>query len=163
MRISDWSSDVCSSDLFPDAAGSRSSGAPVRPWPRTGRNSAAFRAEPALHRRLDRQRQFMPAFIRDESRPRAAGAGEIGFRLLELVARDHIVELAPAEEDRLVEQAVVRQVAVRSDEHTSELQSLMRISYAVFCLKKKKTQRLERRSNHKARTTTRIFQTHTAI
>src|SRR3546814_9651098 len=112
MRISDWSSDVCSSDLFPDAAGSRSSGAPVRPWPRTGRNSAAFRAEPALHRRLDRQRQFMPAFIRDESRPRAAGAGEIGFRLLELVARDHIVELAPADEDRLVEQAVVRQVAV---------------------------------------------------
>src|SRR3546814_1278070 len=116
----------------------------------TGRNSAAFRAEPALHRRLDRQRQFMPAFIRDESRPRAAGAGEIGFRLLELVARDHIVELAPAEEDRLVEQAVVRQVAVlhreaaadhdeaaiRSEEHTSELQSLMRISYAVFCLTK---------------------------
>src|SRR3546814_5771793 len=29
--------------------------------------------------------------------------------------------------------------AVRSEEHTSELQSLMRISYAVFCLKKKKT------------------------
>src|SRR3546814_5026803 len=28
----------------------------------------------------------------------------------------------------------------RSEEHTSELQSLMRISYAVFCLKKKKTQ-----------------------
>src|SRR3546814_2666732 len=31
----------------------------------------------------------------------------------------------------------------RSEEHTSELQSLMRISYAVFCLKKKKKQRLE--------------------
>src|SRR3546814_4189441 len=31
-------------------------------------------------------------------------------------------------------------VALRSEEHTSELQSLMRISYAVFCLKKKKTQ-----------------------
>src|SRR3546814_4109363 len=30
-------------------------------------------------------------------------------------------------------------VAIRSEEHTSELQSLMRISYAVFCLKKKKT------------------------
>src|SRR3546814_1007371 len=30
--------------------------------------------------------------------------------------------------------------ALRSEEHTSELQSLMRISYAVFCLKKKKTQ-----------------------
>src|SRR3546814_5420640 len=35
---------------------------------------------------------------------------------------------------------VVMQAAVRSEEHTSELQSLMRISYAVFCLKKKKTQ-----------------------
>src|SRR3546814_5924844 len=32
-----------------------------------------------------------------------------------------------------------RQAEVRSEEHTSELQSLMRISYAVFCLKKKKT------------------------
>src|SRR3546814_3090612 len=31
--------------------------------------------------------------------------------------------------------------AIRSEEHTSELQSLMRISYAVFCLKKNKTQR----------------------
>src|SRR3546814_5141741 len=37
----------------------------------------------------------------------------------------------------LVEQALVG--ADRSEEHTSELQSLMRISYAVFCLKKKKT------------------------
>src|SRR3546814_6777728 len=34
-----------------------------------------------------------------------------------------------------------RQRAVRSEEHTSELQSLMRISYAVFCLKKKKKQK----------------------
>src|SRR3546814_4552391 len=33
----------------------------------------------------------------------------------------------------------LRQYAARSEEHTSELQSLMRISYAVFCLKKKKT------------------------
>src|SRR3546814_8604156 len=34
----------------------------------------------------------------------------------------------------------------RSEEHTSELQSLMRISYAVFCLKKKKTQRIDRKT-----------------
>src|SRR3546814_1652309 len=34
---------------------------------------------------------------------------------------------------------LARELAVRSEEHTSELQSLMRISYAVFCLKKKKT------------------------
>src|SRR3546814_1256007 len=36
------------------------------------------------------------------------------------------------------------QAAVRSEEHTSELQSLMRISYAVFCLKKKKQQQLKK-------------------
>src|SRR3546814_5883204 len=38
--------------------------------------------------------------------------------------------------------AALRRLAVRSEEHTSELQSLMRISYAVFCLKKKKKQYL---------------------
>src|SRR3546814_948444 len=39
----------------------------------------------------------------------------------------------------------------RSEEHTSELQSLMRISYAVFCLKKKNTQKLQQRSNSQFR------------
>src|SRR3546814_1598476 len=39
--------------------------------------------------------------------------------------------------------------AQRSEEHTSELQSLMRISYAVFCLKKKKTHTESHKSNHK--------------
>src|SRR3546814_1697762 len=37
--------------------------------------------------------------------------------------------------------------AVRSEEHTSELQSLMRISYAVFCLKKKKTKKQHKQHN----------------
>src|SRR3546814_8719953 len=37
----------------------------------------------------------------------------------------------------------------RSEEHTSELQSLMRISYAVFCLKKKKINKQQRNPNHK--------------
>src|SRR3546814_2006923 len=41
---------------------------------------------------------------------------------------------------RLVEADEPRDPAVRSEEHTSELESLMRISYAVFCLKKKKAQ-----------------------
>src|SRR3546814_1312830 len=45
-------------------------------------------------------------------------------------------DLLPAHRDRLVEQAL--RLGHRSEEHTSELQSLMRISYAVFCLKKKK-------------------------
>src|SRR3546814_7182620 len=37
-----------------------------------------------------------------------------------------------------VDDAAVRRLSIRSEENTSELQSLMRISYAVFCLKKKK-------------------------
>src|SRR3546814_8599076 len=49
--------------------------------------------------------------------------------------------LKPAAPDLLSEPAIVAGIAkatMRSEEHTSELQSLMRISYAVFCLKKKK-------------------------
>src|SRR3546814_4595974 len=38
---------------------------------------------------------------------------------------------------------------LRSEEHTSELQSLMRISYAVFCLKKKKNKKIIRTKDHK--------------
>src|SRR3546814_5713863 len=56
------------------------------------------------------------------------GAAALGSDL------DEAIIFAPVEADR----------AVRSEEHTSELQSLMRISYAVFCLKKKNTE-----SDHK--------------
>src|SRR3546814_9841956 len=42
----------------------------------------------------------------------------------------------------------------RSEEHTSELQSLMRISYAVFCLKNKKTNKQKQHSLHTSQTTT---------
>src|SRR3546814_7301463 len=73
MRISDWSSDVCSSDLL------------------------RFRATTTLRR----ERTFQHHQHMD---PAASDVTETG----------------------------------RSEEHTSELQSLMRISYAVFCLKKKK-------------------------
>src|SRR3546814_5440967 len=45
-----------------------------------------------------------------------------------------------------------RPVSCRSEEHTSELQSLMRISYAVFCLKKKKKQTKDIIHNHKTNT-----------
>src|SRR3546814_7280506 len=45
---------------------------------------------------------------------------------------------AGADADDLLQDTMLRCWAARSEEHTSELQSLMRISYAVFCLKKKK-------------------------
>src|SRR3546814_4396953 len=42
---------------------------------------------------------------------------------------------------------IIAAIASRSEEHTSELQSLMRISYAVFCLKKKKKQKTKEHTN----------------
>src|SRR3546814_7321051 len=54
----------------------------------------------------------------------------------------------------LAEQAEQRQRADRSEEHTSELQSLMRISYAVFCLTKKNTQHTTNRQTTPTQATT---------
>src|SRR3546814_9138491 len=51
-------------------------------------------------------------------------------------------------------QELVRQRVKRSEEHTSELQSLMRISYAVFCLKKKKNKKQSIQQNNTYRNTT---------
>src|SRR3546814_8877204 len=68
---------------------------------------------------------------------------EIGRRVVarHLAAVDvetHTLGLVPAESDMLPRIGIGRRGRPRSEEHTSELQSLMRISYAVFCLKKKK-------------------------
>src|SRR3546814_3158304 len=57
----------------------------------------------------------------------------------DLVARRH--KRRAARQRRAVPDLPERRQFERSEEHTSELQSLMRISYAVFCLKKKKDQR----------------------
>src|SRR3546814_6675867 len=98
MRISDWSSDVCSSDL--------GLGGVVRTLP------APF---VLVHHRLEQ---------RAENR-------RTDLAPIELRRRDQIVAHLGIEHRGA-------QVPLRSEEHTSELQSLMRISYAVFCLKKKK-------------------------
>src|SRR3546814_4337975 len=96
MRISDWSSDVCSSDLRNRLQPHRLH-AEDRPEPLAG-------AEHELRHR----------------RPRTLHPG--------LNAMTHPLNIPD----------VSNLAAERSEEHTSELQSLMRISYAVFCLKTKK-------------------------
>src|SRR3546814_7977847 len=112
MRISDWSSDVCSSDLVAEI-GERGERRPA---------DAEHRAE------IEEDRRAQPHFL---------GAG--AQRNVDLEPPLVIGSAAQRVVDQLV--AVDRRVEHRiskSEEHTSELQSLMRISYAVFCLKKKK-------------------------
>src|SRR3546814_2700742 len=93
MRISDWSSDVCSSDLLKE-------------------NVIVGRLIPA-----------------------GTGAGMNRLRIA-ATSRDAALR---AQQKKLQEALIAANSAEeeRSEEHTSELQSLMRISYAVFCMKKK--------------------------
>src|SRR3546814_2104575 len=101
----------------------------------------------------------------DRSEPTGLTAAVADTSLLEDTAAK--IGVPPAGRDSLrgFRQCIVPQT--RSEEHTSELQSLMRISYAVFCLKKKKIK--TEKQQHKQRTTlrkqeqTRIHQYHTNI
>src|SRR3546814_3551674 len=129
MRISDWSSDVCSSDLRHVAV-------------------VLIGAFAALHdHRLEHGRSLIL-----EPRIGPASRGAAGLVDIDTGARadddtvDRRIIRAAAEQhrvDRRSERAEVRRRGGnrhrRSEEHTSELQSLMRISYAVFCLKKQNT------------------------
>src|SRR3546814_4184624 len=89
-------------------------------------------------------------------------AGDLDLEVADLVLAFQVAEalgdaLGDGDGSRVGEVAVVEPGAgddvgekpgVRSEEHTSELQSLMRISYAVFCLKKKKTRQTVKRAEH---------------
>src|SRR3546814_4856579 len=116
MRISDWSSDVCSSDL---EIGDITTSADPR--------ASAFQSV----RPLDWGERIQTAEAGDRSPITSTTQG--GF------AR----AAHPGSEND------------RSEEHTSELQSLMRISYAVFCLKKKK---INKTKEHISSTNTKIIQ-----
>src|SRR3546814_5376723 len=99
MRISDWSSDVCSSDLGPE----QSKGGQVVPT---------------------------PGILHDQI---------FSVIIVELVQLE-ICFMRQIPLQNVDENALAVPMHGRSEEHTSELQSLMRISYAVFCLKKKNKQ-----------------------
>src|SRR3546814_9245497 len=69
---------------------------------------------------------------------------QAGIAGAEIVDRDRAAERADLRQLR----RRARRVAERSEEHTSELQSLMRISYAVFCLKKKRNMKKYRQPDN---------------
>src|SRR3546814_6300899 len=120
MRISDWSSDVCSSDL------------------EQGREGAL--AKLVAQRRTEDRRKLRLQFLFGADR--GVHAHRIGDAEARegvdlqplLVGRKHLLALHVHAEDALVD--ILDAVGERSEEHTSELQSLMSISYADFCLKK---------------------------
>src|SRR3546814_10788740 len=110
VRISDWSSDVCSSDL------------PLE----------SLRRATHSHETMQLNRLFFALWPSASVR-----------RACHDAARELKVKLQPAGYASVPDRYHITmlflgdQVSSRSEEHTSELQSLMRISYAVFCLKKK--------------------------
>src|SRR3546814_4938014 len=111
MRISDWSSDVCSSDLIINLG----IGQPDFQTPE-------HVVEAAVKALRDGHHGYTPA--NGIPALREAVAEDLDLR--------HRVSVDP--------DCIVVVPGGRSEEHTSELQSLMRISYAVFCLKKKTKQ-----------------------
>src|SRR3546814_5315765 len=115
LRISDWSSDVCSSDLLVVVDLST----PLEPrvtarLPLTDARASAV--------------QFRYLWVTDAE----------GVKLFDITHMDRPVPV-PSGTVRLADarKLYVARTYMRSEEHTSELQSLMRISYAVFCLKHK--------------------------
>src|SRR3546814_4953300 len=111
MRISDWSSDVCSSDL----AGR--TGTPI--------DQTAYQT---FLREI--------GYLVDAPAPFAIAPGPVDDEVARIAGPQLVVPILNAR-------------FLRSEEHTSELQSLMRISYAVFCLKKKNDTHLYQHPKHR--------------
>src|SRR3546814_5339985 len=134
MRISDWSSDVCSSDL---AAGVL---APIVGHVGDGNFHLTFLIDPDDAEEMARaegvnERMVMRALAMGGTCTGEHGVGTGKMRFLRAEHGDALAVM------RQVKQAldpdnIMNPGKIRSEEHTSELQSLMRISYAVFCLKK---------------------------
>src|SRR3546814_8994679 len=118
MRISDWSSDVCSSDLRKAADGLE-------------RHDARQRAI------IGKAYGFQPMVEGADAEVAAQPFGDARPERIGIAAHGSTLCVMPMPIAAFCH--AVPPPQVRSEEHTSELQSLMRISYAVFCLKKKTT------------------------
>src|SRR3546814_7004667 len=115
MRISDWSSDVCSSDLLTGVGYPDTNSESYRKfWPADlhiiGKDIVRFHAV------------YWPAFLMSAGLPLPGKVFGHGF----LLNRGEKMSKSVGN--------VADPLELRSEEHTSDLQSLMRISYAVFCL-----------------------------
>src|SRR3546814_5659695 len=114
MRISDWSSDACSSDLHLAVERGKPLEAPVE----------------AVEEGHERSRQGDRRSDGNGGN-RCQSQAASRFRCGSTIIQRRRCGASP------LDHALPQSSCSRSEEHTSELQSLMRISYAVFCLKKK--------------------------
>src|SRR3546814_9741418 len=132
MRISDWSSDVCSSDLAlaPPAAAGRVEDAHLSALPLADPDPAAAVGPDAAGALAGGRRLDHGGVARLRIDPGDVAAGERG--IIDRPVRGDRDAVRPAPLGR-VPDAHGAGRGIRSEEHTSELQSLMRISYAVFC------------------------------
>src|SRR3546814_1010033 len=155
MRISEWSSEGCSSDLGRqlDRGAAAQARAPGRGVPRDGGHRRQPAARAAAQRRHAAGAADVGVFAARFAAGCGAGADRYGQGQRRIARRG-----APALAGKWLIRKKFWTVRVRngrvaaaagacrsshfqawrSEEHTSELQSLLRISYAVFCLKKKK-------------------------
>src|SRR3546814_7409705 len=124
IRISDWSSDVCSSEQTVTATIAA---------PDSGDTSEISGSATAI---IDSVADNPSAKFDGEVADGGEGCSPEGGEGASDTEIESFLGLASGALDE------------RSEEHTSELQSLMRISYAVFCLKKKKTNTLTNTNNH---------------
>src|SRR3546814_4048162 len=142
MRISDWSSDVCSSDL---------SDLGVRLLSTDDPEEAAAIAEEL--NRLNEERRALETLVLEQAEAAAVRTGNASVAVVSGIGwHPGVIGIVAGRlKERLNKPAIVigldeagvgkgsgrsiSGVALRSEEHTSELQSLMRLSYAVFCLK----------------------------
>src|SRR3546814_8931292 len=114
MRISDWSSDVCSSDLIEDL---------VAQTEYTNQGIALYQsAIAAVEQHKSREPWYQAA-----------------LSFIPSIRSKRIIQHLHAISDELIRQEVQKNIhnpEKRSEEHTSELQSLMRLPYTLFCLQK---------------------------
>src|SRR3546814_9392363 len=115
MRISDWSSDVCSSDLI------------------VGQSLGAL--SPELSELLDSNDSAAIVQVKTNADLRTLAVKAVKDASGHVLTFDDITQQL-SDQRRAAWSDVARRI--RSEEHTSELQSLLRISYAVFCLKQQK-------------------------
>src|SRR3546814_1438056 len=142
MRISDWTADVCSSDLVALRTGRRASTARAFLKPAMKRPNLHVVTGAHTHRVLMQGRRATGVVYQVGAGMREAQAGREVIVAAGAIGSPQILELSGIGQGARLQQLgvpVVHALAgvgenLRSEEHTSELQSPIRHSYAVFCL-----------------------------